>query len=163
MTLSSRPKPPTLPPPAPRAKEPSPRRPLPSPFNDPTRAVNDHELVNAVRSAPGPGRSLFEEPTRLGDVDADLLLKTRRDEPPADEYPPKFLPANTEIAPPMHFDEDEATRMADMDRPRRPPPPPSGRQVPPPSGRRSPKHDESTRAVDIRNDPSINDIDWDID
>ena len=31
----------------------------------------------AVRSAPGPGRSLFDEPTRLGDIDSHLLEATR--------------------------------------------------------------------------------------
>jgi hypothetical protein len=51
-------------------------------------------------------------------------------------------------------DHDEATRMASLD----------GmaameraRQVPQPSG------DERTRAVNIRNDKSISDIDWDLD
>jgi hypothetical protein len=48
----------------------------------------------------------------------------------------------------MTFD-DEATRMANVDgSPRQP---------------RTAAHDERTRAVDIRNDPSISDIDWDID
>jgi thioredoxin reductase (NADPH) len=165
-------KPPSLPPPAsraqpqpgalPRPKQPSPRRPVPSPFNEPTREVRDDELVRSVRSAPGPGRSLFDEPTRLGDVDADLLLRTRHEEPVPvppgtdPDYPPKFLPASTEIAP-MHFDEDEATRLANPDGSL-----PPRRKAPPP--RRGAKHDpESTRAVDVRNDPSINDIDWDID
>jgi hypothetical protein len=142
--------------------------------------VHDDDLINQVRNAPGPGRissaaanrsSLFDEPTRLGDVDAELLLQTRPDEAVASggaEYPPKFLPATTELAP-MQFDdihgEDEATRLANVDGimpPKRQPPAPS-RQAPPPS-RRGARHDpESTRAVDVRNDPSINDIDWDID
>jgi hypothetical protein len=60
----------------------------------------------------------------------------------------------------MHFDEphdDEATRMANVDGIL-----PPRRQASPP--RRGAKHDpESTRAVDVRNDPGINDIDWDID
>lgn len=135
-----------MPPPS-RAKEPSPRRGLPTPFS------ND-----------APRASLFDEPTRLGDVDAHLLDQTRPKQPAPDgEYPPKFLPATTELAPPMHFDEDEATRLASPDGklpPRRQAPAP--RQ--PPSPRGTAKHDaERTRAVDIRNDPSINDIDWDID
>jgi hypothetical protein len=120
--------------------------------------------------------SLFDEPTRMGDIDSHLLESTRR--PDADitarenavtgpdaEYPPKFLPANTELSPPVfdRFDsqDDEATRMANVDgslpakRTRGP------SRLPPPS--RSPVGDERTRAVDIRNDPSISDIDWDID
>jgi thioredoxin reductase (NADPH) len=149
--------------PAPRQKQPSPRRPVPSPFNEPTRAVQEDELIRSVRSAPGPGRSLFDEPTRLGDVDADLLMQSRPDEQPKiatdPDYPPKFLPATTELAP-MQFDEpheEEATRLANVDGIM-----PPRRQAPPP--RRSAKHDpESTRAVDVRNDPGINDIDWDID
>ncbi|HEY5946264.1 MAG TPA: NAD(P)-binding domain-containing protein [Kofleriaceae bacterium] len=157
MPLPARSKPPSVAPPLPRQKEPSPRRPLPSPFTEATRAMgNNDELVKSARSAPGPGRSLFDEPTRLGDVDEALLLASRAstDDPlPADDYPPKFLPASTEIAP-MHFDDDE-TRMADARNVNR-------KQAPPPRTGR-PKHDESTRAVDIRNDPSINDIDWDID
>jgi hypothetical protein len=36
------------------------------------------------------------------------------------------------------------------------------RKYPPPP-RTGGKHDERTRAVDIRTDPGINDIDWDID
>jgi putative YpdA family bacillithiol system oxidoreductase len=151
-----------------RQKQPSPRRPVPSPFEAPTRNVQDDELIAKVRSAPGPGRSLFDEPTRLGDVDEALLLASRPDDhaptgPDAD-YPPKFLSAATEIAP-MQFDEDEATRLANVDGslPSRRQAPAPSRQAPPPS-RRSAKHDpESTRAVDVRNDPSINDIDWDID
>jgi thioredoxin reductase/ferredoxin len=153
--------------PSPRAKQPSPKRPLPGPFNDgPTRMVGQDEVASAARRGrPDPlGGSLFDEPTRLGDVDADLLMQTRPEEAsgPA-EYPPKFLPATTELAP-MHFDdmqhEDDATRLANVDSisaRRKPPPPRSGAGA---------KHDERTRSVDIRTDPSLapmNDIDWDID
>ncbi|HEX5057703.1 MAG TPA: NAD(P)-binding domain-containing protein [Kofleriaceae bacterium] len=135
--------------PAPARSNPSPRRGLPTPF-----------------SADAPRSSLFDEPTRLGDVDAHLLDQTRpKQSAPDAEYPPKFLPATTELAPPMHFDEDEATRLASPDGklpPRRQPPPPRG-QAPAPRGTAKHGDNERTRAVDIRNDPSINDIDWDID
>ena len=148
-------KPPTLPPPVPRGAA-QPRR--HDPFGgEPTRtAAPNEELMAQVRAAPGPGRSLFDEPTRLGDVDAHLLEQSR-ERGSADEFPPKFLPATTDLAP-MHFEEhnphedNEATRMANVDMiHRKHPPPPRS------------KNEERTRAVDIRNDPSINDIDWDID
>ena len=142
-----------MPPPVPgRSKQPSPKRPLPSPFGEPTRALPNDDVISSARSGPGPGRSLFDEPTRLGDVDADLLSQSRPEPTTGDaEYPPKFLPASTELA---QFDDDEATRMANVDGIARkyPPPPRSG-------GR----NEERTRAVDIRTDPAINDIDWDID
>jgi len=161
-------KPASIPPPSPSArpaaaalkpKQPSPRRPLPSPFSEP----GNNDVIGGPRSAGA--RSLFDEPTRLGDVDADLLMQSRHEDAaptgPDPDYPPKFLPATTDLAPPMHFDE-EATRMANVDGIARkfPPPPRSSGSV---------KQDaERTRAVDIRNDPSINDpsindIDWDID
>lgn len=141
-------KPPTMQPPprtkGPTAPPPRGRAALPRPFEEaPTRAMPAEELLAAVRSAPGPGRSVFDEPTRLGSIDPSAFdglddSATRADP----DFPPKFLDAKTEHAP-MHFD-DEATRMANIDRA--------------PRG-----NDERTRAVDIRQDPSISDIDWDID
>jgi hypothetical protein len=127
------------------ARGPAKRPPLPSPFNDKTREVHSSELLAAVRSAPGPGRSLFDEPTRLGDVDEALLEASRGQ----DDYPPQFLPATTDLAPvSTSFDEtDERTRLANVDA----------------FTKRPAKVDERTRAVDIRTDPSISDIDWDID
>ncbi len=131
---------------------------LPSPFNEPTRAVNDKELIQAVREAAGPGRTVFDEPTRMGNVDR------LRDDPfgeddqtrEAGNDMAKFLPAATEIDPSFvdHSDENEATRMADV-----------GKIVK--AGRDAPRADERTRAVNIRGDnrtdPSMSDIDWDID
>jgi hypothetical protein len=110
---------------------------------------------------------LFDQPTRLGDVDSHLLDQTR----PEDALPPqdvatdqeRFLDAATEMAPlPYHrhaqgHADDEATRMAHIDGKKR-------RQPPPPRG---PTGEERTRALDINNDPNtntnINDVDWDID
>ena len=78
---------------------------------------------------------------------------------PADDFPPRFLAAapitepGTDALFEDHRDPDEATRLsriegiAAMERTRHP----------------GPSHDERTRAVNIRNDPSISDIDWDID
>ncbi|MBV8757363.1 MAG: NAD(P)-binding domain-containing protein [Deltaproteobacteria bacterium] len=157
--VPARSKGPTQPPPRTKAPSVAPpprltgKKPLPKPFEqEPTRAAEPGEdLLRAVRSAPGPGRSVFEEPTRLGGVDLSAF-DNLDDNATVGEHAPKFLPAQTEAAPPPQFD-DEATRMAKIDNvARRFPPPPS-----------SSKNEERTRAVDIRNDPSISDIDWDID
>ncbi len=171
----------------PPTQQPS-RRPPPNPFDDKTRAMEDPGLLAAVRSAPGRGRAVFDEPTRMGDPDALLIDQTRPEDalPPGNDiltdpdniaresrtelaapaYRPKFVESKTD---------EEATRMASIDSLKRPQlPPPAGRAkgrtVPPPSGRSAPRpqQDERTRAVDIRNDlgindPNINDIDWDID
>ena len=50
----------------------------------------------------------------------------------------------------MLFDDNEATRLSNVDGSL------PGRTAPP-------SRDERTRAVDIRNDPSMSDVDWDID
>jgi hypothetical protein len=162
-TASARAKPASIPPPVPRS--PSAKKQLPSPFSEPTRMVDNDELIGSPRAGRsaggGGGGSLFDEPTRLGDVDADLLMQTRGDDASgAEDYPPKFLPATTELAP-MQFDDlprdDDATRMATRESISRRQPPRSG------GGAKPATQDEHTRAVDIRTDPAINDIDWDID
>jgi thioredoxin reductase len=151
----SRAKPVTAPPPLPVAPK-SKKRQLPKPFEDPTRAVNDQELLKAVRSAPGPGR-VFEEPTRMGDVDARLLDQGAEDIETRTEFPPKFLQASTEPAmPPVNpFDEstDESTRLANVE----------GIAKMERDRAKQPRAEERTRAVDIRQDPSMSEIDWDID
>ncbi|HSN28901.1 MAG TPA: hypothetical protein VLT45_21585, partial [Kofleriaceae bacterium] len=155
--VPARSKGPTQPPPRSKAPSVAPpmragKKPLPRPFEqEPTRAADPGEdLLRAVRSAPGPGRSVFDEPTRMGGVDLSAF-DNLDDNATVGEHAPKFLPANTEAAAPPAFD-DEATRMANIDAvSRRYPPPPSS------------KNDERTRAVDIRNDPSISDVDWDLD
>lgn len=131
--------------------QPPSRRQPPSPFHDKTRAAQpDDDLMAAVRSAPGPGRSVFDEPTRLGDVDADAdaldaptrlgnvdayaLDATSREDALAPEMPTnpdnpaKFLDAHTELSPPLFRghgaspDElEEATRMAHVNSLRPPP------------------------------------------
>jgi hypothetical protein len=123
------------------------RPPLPKPFEEPTRAMRDDELLRAVRAAPGPGRSVFDEPTRMGSIDPSAFDNIEDNATRADpNYNPKFIDASTEHAP-MQFDE-EATRMANIDRG--------------PRGNGN-GNEERTRAVDIRQDSSISDIDWDID
>jgi thioredoxin reductase/ferredoxin len=184
----ARPQSSTKPPPPPaqgRGKPPTqqpPRRQAPDPFTEKTRALDGRELVAAARSAPGPGKSLFDEPTRMGDVDSYLLDQTRPEDAlphgdlPTDTDNPKFLDAATESHAGYRkhqFDipsDQEQTRMANVDSLRKPSLPPPSR-TPGPSTRNpgpSRQQEDRTRAVDIRNDlgindPSINDIDWDID
>ena len=52
------------------------------------------------------------------------------------------------------FSEDEATRMANVD---------GIASLERANRNQKPSREESTRAVDIRNDPSMSDVDWDID
>jgi len=142
-------KPRTAPPPPPgNDRKAPPRRPLPGPFDEKTRAVNDPELLAALAAAPGPGRTSYDEETTM---DPNLLDDAG---PTAHDGAPKFLPAKTELSavPPDQFDDDpdEATRMANLGRISR-------------ERRGNPGRDERTRAVDIRSDQSISDIDWDLD
>jgi hypothetical protein len=154
--------PPAVPPPqqpAQPAASGRPRAPLPKPFDgEPTRAVNaDADLLAAVRNAPGPGRvGPFDDmPTRLGNVDARLLDEGAIEDAFA------TMPATTtqpQVPRAPDYDDAEATRMQSMDhiqaQHRAPPPKPPAK---------SGQLDERTRAVDIRNDASMSDVDWDID
>ncbi len=154
----SRPPPPPLP--GVRGKEatkpppPPPRRKPPTPFTETSRTAAD----------PGLADSLFDMPTRLGDIDSHLLEQTRPEPalPASDDDSARFLDAATEMAVTSYHTglDDEATRMAHVDsiKPRRQPPPPRGGK-----GERAPRGDERTRAVDINTDPNINDVDWDLD
>jgi thioredoxin reductase/ferredoxin len=176
---SARPKVPTGPPPMPARSKPAslpppvpaktgltpsgrtPGRQPPRPFEDKTRQVNDQELLAAVRNAPGqgrvPGKGIFDVPTRVADPDARLQFGddeglTR----PAGMDENKFLPSQTEpsVAPEHLDDEDEATNMASVEK----------LAAIERAGRASTpsRHDERTRAVDIRTD-KLSKIDWDID
>jgi hypothetical protein len=143
-------KPATLPPPVPRDGGPRPRREPPRPFDDKTRQVSDQEMLARVRRAPGPGQ-LFNEPTRIAEEDPRLQFADSDD---GLTRPDPFAQVATEQSePPEHLDDDdEATRMANVDK----------LAAIAKRGAASP-HEERTRAVDIRNDPKMNDIDWDID
>jgi hypothetical protein len=165
---------PAQPPPVPRAKGASqppptpgsrtPRRELPRPFDEKTRAVNDEELMAALRGAPGPGRVTYDEHAPGGVFDAPTRVAGSADmfdddamTRPGEGLPAKFLASTTEpSAPPEHLDEgheDESTRLASVD---------SVAAVE--RGRRGgSRHDESTRAVDIRDQRAMSDVDWDID
>jgi hypothetical protein len=150
---------------------------VPAPFGEePTRQVNDQilkELRNAVPPAPGPARPALvaprtgarpvpppfeQEPTRMANVNPRALDKATFDDHRPTELDPhfdRFLQAAA-AEPPVHLDDagDEATRMANIDkfaaieRKRRAQQPPA---------------EETTRAVNIRSDASMSDVDWDID
>jgi thioredoxin reductase (NADPH) len=185
-------KPPTMPPPPPpaaRAKPasvpprnqpvsqpPSMRAKLPPPFEakfeEKTRAVNDAELIAALRGAPlpppapQPRKQVFDDPTRVADIDPKALAHEDVVSTIPERNGPSFLPAATEVAPmpPMTLDEHDegATQLANVEAMARAERVERAERA----GGRAPQrsaHEERTRAVDIRNDPSISDIDWDID
>jgi hypothetical protein len=162
----------TTPPPPPPRRAPPP----PVPFGEePTRQVDD-ALLAALRNAPPakpspkPGlprpsairAAAPDEPTRTGDIDSlsdGFGLGSERDgngvddlTRPADDYPPRFLRPGLDGEDDLR-DLDEATRLGDFD----------GIAAMDRSRNQGPPHDERTRAVNIRNDPSISDIDWDLD
>jgi thioredoxin reductase (NADPH) len=169
------------------APVPTPRRPVPAPFGEePTRQVDDallSQLRNAppAKASPRPNPSGLsplprpmpvrparpDEPTRMahigsfgyddpdGDPDGDL---DREMTLPSDDFRSRFLstPANT--LPNLggvedHRDPDEATRLASLE----------GIAAMERARNLGPGNEERTRAVNIRNDPSISDIDWDLD
>jgi hypothetical protein len=84
----------------------------------------------------------------MANIDAHLMNKRER--------PDKFLanaPTTDPSEAPVHLDEhadsEEPTRMGNVDNLR--------------GARNNVPQDERTRAVNIRNDKSISDIDWDLD
>jgi hypothetical protein len=119
--------------------------------DDPTR------LSHVGSVAPDDGH----DPDLALDHDIDHEIDRGIDEMtrPLDDFPPRFLAAapitepGTDALFEDHRDSEEATRLsrieggAALDRARH----------------HGPSHDERTRAVNIRDDPSISDIDWDID
>ena len=75
---------------------------------------------------------------------------------PSGDFPPKYLSQSTEPnfgSFEDHQDPDEATRLSSLD----------GIAAMERARNHGPSNDERTRAVNIRNDPSISDIDWDLD
>lgn len=139
------------------------RRPVPPPFGDePTRQVDD-DILAALRALPGgsdsppkpPPKAAFgEEPTRMANIDPRAYDETGVEER-TDRKP--ILTTPTPTPRPMgEFDDnsEEATRLSSLE----------GISA----MERARQHgvvgaDERTRAVNIRNDPSISDIDWDLD
>jgi thioredoxin reductase/ferredoxin len=153
----SRSAPRTAPPPV-RA-QPQPRRAVPPPFSEePTRQVDD-ELLTALRqgeiASPRPTPSFNEEPTRLAPQMAPMRLEDSGQFTNRDPLSPKFPPNTPATDPNMpgvdQFEEKTSIASLDsiaaMERARH----------------QGNANDERTRAVNIRNDPSISDIDWDLD
>ncbi len=150
------------------APNPGSKRAVPPPFGDePTRQVDDNMLsalraVEAAQSKPKSSRSqpvakspFDAEPTRMATIDPRAYDETgveAHTERAADRRFPPTAPATDPQHPFLEDTGDEATRMSSiesitaMERMRNAPP-----------------ADERTRAVNIRNDPSISDIDWDLD
>jgi hypothetical protein len=161
----------------------APRRPVPPPFSEePTRQVTN-ELLAVLRSGGG-GNPFDEEDSTHNQTDADPTRMSGA------APPDPFGPDDDDLAPPpqtsrgsphavtgridLEPGNDESTAMANIeglialeranrgerpargnDRPDRRPPPPSASKPPP--------RDETTRAIDLRNDGSISDVDWDLD
>jgi hypothetical protein len=136
------------------------RPPVPPAFNDEATREVDEKLLSSLRDklppkigAKSPGTANhFDEPTRMASIDPRAAF---------DESDQAGMTEN-----------DEATRMANIDSlaamSRKPPPPStqSKKKTPLPKPSKNPPAkegvDERTRAVDIRNDKSISDIDWDL-
>jgi thioredoxin reductase (NADPH) len=170
--------------------QPMPRRavPVPAPFGEePTRQVDDDLLTvlrtqvpdspaakptgkPTPRSAARPKPSLPrpnvapipaqpDEPTRMAMIDprafddGSNLDGTRQ----SNDYPPTYLSPGQSAEPSFgfedHQDPEEATRLSSLE----------GIAAMERVRGHGPSNDERTRAVNIRNDPSISDIDWDLD
>jgi len=155
------------------------RRPVPAPFGDePTRQVDD-DLLTALRNQtpakpspnltprpklPRPSHTVsaqHDEPTRLANLDPLAFDDTHGLDDltrPVSDFPPKFLSSSPSTDPDFavfedHHDSEDATRLASLD----------GIAAMERARNHGPSNDERTRAVNIRNDPSISDIDWDLD
>jgi thioredoxin reductase (NADPH) len=163
------------------------RRPVPPPFSDePTRQVDD-ELLTALRSQQqvrpsGPGMvppaqppSFHDEPTRMQSVDPRAYDETGpgpgpygqpnpyaqagrgmrggdRDTMPRDRFPAS-VPSTEPGGYGVENNYDEATSIGNLD----------GMAAMERARHQGVGNDERTRAVNIHNDPSISDIDWDLD
>lgn len=147
------------------------RRPVPPPFSDePTRQVDD-QLLASLRAQPAavapmttdvsalpPG--FHDEPTRMSSYDPvpfdETNLAPEYAPPPAPvALPPHRFPAHAPATDPdAHLDSfEEKTSIASLD----------SIAAMERARHHGPLNDERTRAVNIRNDPSISDIDWDLD
>jgi hypothetical protein len=135
------------------------KRPVPAPFGDePTRQVDD-KLLAQLRgnNEAAPMRlppNAFDEPTRLAPVDP--LFSDTMDETGSRGAPDQLPTPPVGSLPLTGFEDnshDEATRLANLD----------GIAAMERANHNQAHTDERTRAVDIRNDESISDVDWDLD
>ena len=161
---------PTQPPPL--AGRPPPRRPVPAPFADePTRQVDD-DVLAALRAHDdkhgAPRRQAAptflptkavpppfnDEQTRMSPIDPRAYDETGVALDGPDEHIAKFLAQAPATDPELGGPEthDEATRMSSLEAIA------AMERV-----RNQPSAEERTRAVNIRHDNSISDIDWDLD
>jgi hypothetical protein len=160
---------------------------------EPTRQVDDellHALRTGQVARPTPpppggpggrdGAPFGNEPTRVANIDPRAYDETgleertaRPNKPktpsplpepfgrpsemrPTPQWPPNTLPTDPSN-PPLHIDDhghDEATSIASLD---------GIAAMERARHGHTGNNDERTRAVNIRNDPSISDIDWDLD
>jgi len=127
--------------------------------DEPTRLSH----VGSVALGGGHGPDLALDHDLAHDLDHEIDHEIDRgiDEMtrPLDDFPPRFLAAapitepGTDALFEDHRDSEEATRLSRIE----------GGAARERARHHGPSHDERTRAVNIRNDPSISDIDWDID
>ncbi len=168
--------PPTTPPRANNETRQPPRRPVPAPFADEATRQVDDDLLNALRSQPSsmpdgprqkastflparaaqlPPKAAFgDEATRMGDIDAkayDQAFAAGNEPGTEIDGHRKFLQQAPTTEP--EFSTDEATRMSNFD----------GIAAMERARKGPPVQEERTRAVNIRSDKSISDIDWDLD
>ncbi len=145
----------------PKTNAPPPRRTVPPPFNDEATREVDEQVLASLRDLPKkaglpkPSKNPtnhFDEPTRMSNIDPRAYDETEH--------------AQQTVFDPKAPAEDEATRMANIATMRPPPPrskePSKQRAAAKPPSPTRPTEDR-TRAVDIKNDRSISDIDWDLD
>jgi hypothetical protein len=144
-------------PPAKAAPRPAPRpAPAPKPSARPKPTLPPPNLVRAAapdeetRLADISGLAFDDRGNRRADHDIDEMTR------PADDFMSRRRPA-VSAAEALGFDDarelEDSTRMASLD----------GMAAMERARTQNPANDERTRAVNIRNDPSISDIDWDLD
>jgi thioredoxin reductase/ferredoxin len=146
-----------------RQPPPSARRQVPPPFSDePTRQVDDN-ILSALRmqQAAAPPQassgSFNDEPTRMAKIDPRAYDETGVEQRTHPGDRGKFTPTAPATDPAIpdleDHSNDEATRMASLD----------GIAAMERARNHGVPNEDRTRAVNIRNDPSISDIDWDLD
>ncbi|MBX3161195.1 MAG: hypothetical protein KF773_34860, partial [Deltaproteobacteria bacterium] len=148
--------------------------------DEPTRQVDDsilaalrnHDAQQAAQQRGGgdPG-GFHDEPTRMAPIDpraydeTGLEEMTRPADPRAGRVTPTPVPPRPQKPPPKaktpvamldledHSLGDEATRMSSIE----------GITAMERARQQAGNHEDRTRAVNIRNDPSMSEVDWDLD